>query len=245
MTDIAAALAGPGFALVGGAEMRAALAPHGGLEDWEEFAASWNDMPVDEYMADGGRYRRRRHAVFGARRDEAGIYRAADRPHYQAREYNALNGGIARHFAPVLATTTASGSFRTILRFTRGLFDRLEPGRDWDIEMHQFRIESTRDRQGQPTPEGLHRDGVDYVLVLLIERVNIESGETTIHALDGSLLGSFTLARPLDAALVHDRKVFHGVTAVTPIDPTRPAHRDVLVLTFRAVDGEERAGADL
>jgi hypothetical protein len=76
---------------------------------------------------------------------------------------------------------------------------------------------------------------VDYVLVLLIARVNIASGVTTIHADDKSLLGSFTLATPLDAALVHDREVYHGVTAVEPIDPDLPAYRDVLVLTFRAL----------
>ncbi len=234
MTDIKADLAGPGFALVPAAAMRAALAPFGTLDDWPEFSSAWHDMPVDDYMADGGRYRRRRHAVFIARHGQPDIQRAPDRPHYQSREYNTLNGGIPRHFAQVLPATTQTHSFRTILRFSRALFDQLSPGQDWDIEMHQFRIESSRDTVGQPTPEGLHRDGVDYVLVLLIERINIESGVTTIHGLDKSLLGSFTLAHPLDAALVHDRKVYHGVTAVTPIDPALPAHRDVLVLTFKA-----------
>jgi hypothetical protein len=28
--------------------------------------------------------------------------------------------------------------------------------------------------------------------------------------------------------------VFHGVTTVTPLDPLEPAHRDVLVVTFKA-----------
>ncbi len=231
--DIRARLAGPGFALVGAAEMRAALAPFGALDDWTDFAAGWEGMPVDEYMADGGRYRRRRHAVFHALAGTREISRAPDRPHYQTKEYNTLHGGIARHFAPVRAEVAATRSFTTILGYARALFDALCPGQDWDIEMHQFRIEAVAGAPGQPTPEGLHRDGVDYVLVLLIERVNIESGVTTVHDLDGTELGSFTLAQPLDAALVHDRKVFHGVTAVTPIDAAAPAHRDVLVLTFR------------
>ena len=73
-------------------------------------------------------------------------------------------------------------------------------------------IEARADSQGKPTPEGMHRDGVDYVLVLLVRRQNIASGETTIHDLDRHQLGSFTLAAPLDAALVHDQRVFHGVT---------------------------------
>ena len=36
---------------------------------------------------------------------------------------------------------------------------------------------------GQPTPEGMHRDGVDWVLVLMVRRENIKSGETTIYDL--------------------------------------------------------------
>jgi hypothetical protein len=51
---------------------------------------------------------------------------------------------------------------------------------------------------------------------------------------DDRPLGSFTLAAPLDAALVDDNRVKHGVTAVTPLDASRPAWRDVLVVTFRA-----------
>jgi hypothetical protein len=47
------------------------------------------------------------------------------------------------------------------------------------------------------------------------------------------LLGSFTLTAPLDAALVDDARVFHGVTAVEALDPALPAHRDVLVVTFK------------
>jgi len=80
----------------------------------------------------------------------------------------------------------------------------------------------------------MHQDGVDWVLVLMVGRVNIASGETSIHGLDRSPLGHFTLAEPMDAALVDDHRVFHGVTPVQPLDPAHPAHRDVLVLTFRA-----------
>ena len=75
---------------------------------------------------------------------------------------------------------------------------------------------------------------IPVVIVMLVDRVNIASGTTTMHALDGRLLGSFTLAAPCDAALVDDSRVMHGVTAVHPVDPSRPAWRDVLVVTYRA-----------
>ena len=70
--------------------------------------------------------------------------------------------------------------------------------------------------------------------VLLIRRRNVAQGTTTIHAVeDRRLLGSFTLTDPLDAALVDDARVYHGVTPVEPLDPAEPAYRDVLVVTFR------------
>ena len=98
--------------------------------------------------------------------------------------------------------------------------------------MRQFRIEAPLGGEGLPTPEGMHRDGVDFVLVLLVNRANIASGTTSIHAPDGRELGRFTLTFPLDAALVDDARVAHGVTPVKAIDAASPAYRDVLVVTF-------------
>jgi hypothetical protein len=128
----------------------------------------------------------------------------------------------------------AGATFREVLGFCLRLFGGLRPEADWHIECHQFRIEARPEAAGQPTPEGVHRDGVDYVLVLLVNRNNIASGTTTIHDLDGRTLGSFTLSAPLDAALVDDSRVKHGVTPVHPVDARLPASRDVLVVTFRA-----------
>jgi hypothetical protein len=222
-----------GFAFVHANTMHEALVQSGPLSDWQRFAASWTDLGLDTYMADGGRYRRRRHAVYAATSGGA-IRRGPHQPHYQSRDYNPLNGGVARWFEPVAAAIGDGSSMRTILGFCHALFVGLAPtARSWHIEVHQFRIEARPGEAGYPTPDGMHRDGVDYVLVLLIHRRNIVSGTTTIHAPDRRQLGSFTLTRPFDAALVDDARVYHGVTPVEPLDPASPAFRDVLVVTFR------------
>jgi hypothetical protein len=220
-----------GFAFVHAAEMRTVLAANG-MADWDAFAASWNDLGLDTYMADGGRYRRRRHAAFAATAD--GIIRKPHQPHYQSRDYNMLNGGMARWFDPVTDAVGGSAALRAILDTCHRLFGSLSPTPDpWHVEVHQFRIEALAGLQGRPTPEGMHRDGVDWVLVLMVRRANIASGETTIHDLERRPLGSFTLALPMDAAWVDDSRVFHGVTPVEPRNPAEPAFRDVLVVTFR------------
>ncbi len=218
-----------GFVFAQAPEMRATLGK--GLADWDEFVASWDDLGLDTYMADGGRYRKRRHAAFRAGPD--GVSRKPHQPHYQSRDYNALNGGIARWFEPMAERVADTASFRTILGFCNELFSGLTPAPSWHVEVHQFRIEARPDAAGRPTPEGMHQDGVDWVLVLMVNRVNIAEGETSIHGLDRGLLGSFTLREPLDSALVDDHRVFHGVTPVRALDPAVPAYRDVLVVTFR------------
>jgi len=228
------ALAHDGYVFVQAGAMKRALEAVGPLDDWNAFAASWNDLETDTHMADGGRYRRRRHAVFTAG-PRGEIRRAAHQPHFQALDYNPLNGGVARWFAPITDAAAGSAAMRTILQFSRSLFGRLTPDAPrWKIEVHQFRIEARADTAGLPTPEGLHRDGVDWVLVLLVNRSNIASGTTSIHAPDGRELGRFTLTEPLDSALVDDSRVSHGVTPVQPIDASAPAYRDVLVVTFVA-----------
>ena len=230
--SLTSAIARDGYAFVHAAEMRDLLTRAGSLDDWQAFASSWDTLEIDRYMADGGRYRRRRHAVFAATASGP-IVRAAHQPHYQSRDYNALNGGIARWFEPVDAAIGRGETMHAILTFTRTLFESLAGPRAWHVEVHQFRIEARRDEHGQPTPEGIHRDGVDYVLVLLVDRQNIVSGTTTVHRLDGRELGSFTLASPLDTALLDDSRVAHGVTPIEPLDAGRPAFRDVLVVTWR------------
>lgn len=204
---------------------------------WPAFADSWQRLEIDTYMADGGRYRRRRYATLSA---EAAPGTLAPplriephQPHFQSLDYNRLNGGIARHFAPIEAPVLAGAPMQAALGLGLALFRGLYPGRAAHVEAHQFRIEARADAQGLPTPEGAHRDGVDFVLVMMVRRQNVGSGTTEIHDLDQRRIDSFTLRDPGDAALVHDPFALHGVTPIEPVDAGAPAWRDVLVATYR------------
>ncbi len=234
MQDVEAELAQHGYAHVAAVDFAARLA-QAGLADWDGFAESWNDLGMDTYMADGGRYRRRRHAAFSI--DAGQIRRKPHQPHYQSRDYNALNGGLARWFEPVKPDVAEHPAMRAILHTCFDVFNAATPAPTrpaaWHVETHQFRIEARPGELGQPTPEGLHRDGVDWVLVLLVRRENVASGVTSIHDLQRRFLGSFTLAAAMESALVDDGRVYHGVTAIEPLVAGAPAYRDVLVATFR------------
>jgi hypothetical protein len=223
-----------GFAFVGAQRIEEPLRQRG-FQDWDGFAASWNDLGMDSYMADGGRYRRRRYAAYSVSADS--IVRKPHQPHYQSRDYNPLNGGIERWFEPITAEVERHPVLRSVLQFGFDVFVSLTPvpvrPAAWHVEVHQFRVEARAGQAGLPTPEGAHRDGVDWVLVLLVDRRNATSGATTILDLAHRPLGEFTLEHALDTALVDDSRVFHGVTPILPIDPSHPGYRDVLVVTFR------------
>jgi hypothetical protein len=231
-TEFANLVVRDGFVRVPAAAFRKLL-PDESLIDWSTFAASWNSLSVDAYMADGGRYRRRRFAAFSVSATETA--RKPHQPHYQSRDYNTLNGGIERWFEPIAEAIAFHPALRAVLHTCFALFDPLTQNKPpaWHAEVHQFRIETRLGQVGKPTPEGLHRDGVDWVLVMLVARENIAEGVTTIHDTEKRLIGSFTLTSPLDSAFVDDSRVYHGVTAIEPMDPSKPAYRDVLVVTFR------------
>jgi len=204
-------------------------------DDWASFASSWEDLGVDLYMADGGRYRRRRFAAFSA--NEALFTRKPHQPHYQSRDYNPLNGGLQRWFEPVVDAVATHGATRRILGVCATIFTAVasdsDPPASWHVEMHQFRIEAVAGSSGLPTPEGAHRDGVDWVCVILVNRYNVASGITDIYDSKGGSLQRFTLRAPLDTVFVDDTRVLHGVTPITPLEPELRAFRDVLILTFR------------
>jgi hypothetical protein len=233
-SDVVTSIKANGFVYLDAAKTRALLDTRGGIADWDQFASSWNDLSVDTYMADGGKYRRRRHAVFSV--DNTGaVTREKHQPHYQGLEYNALNGGIERWFEPVLPAIADSIALRSTLALCSSTASSLRPDvATWRVEMHQFRIDAVAGSEGKPTPEGMHRDGVDFVLVLMVRRNNITSGTTTLADNAKLPIGSFTLTAPLDAVMVDDQRLYHGVTPVAPLDQTQPAFRDVLVLTFKA-----------
>ena len=227
-----AELADQGFVRLEASQTRDLLGSDA-MAGWGAFAASWNDLGLDTFMADGGRYRRRRFAAFAVAPGR--LERKPHQPHWQSRDYNPLNGGVQRWFEPVSEAIADHPVTRGVITAGLALFDPLSEPSDqpWHVEMHQFRIEARAGEQGLPTPEGAHRYGVDCVIVMLVDRQNVDSGVTDIFAPDGASLGSFTLIAPGDAVFLDDHRVLHGVTPIRPRDVHGPAVRDVLVVTFR------------
>ena len=230
------------------AELPAALREQGyavlspqGVSDWlgaplaqlEALHADWNDLPPDDYLKDGGRYRTRRHACFTVEAgDNAALQQVPHRAHWQPVEYNALHGGMQRWFAPMREDTVAQPVWQRLLqRLGTAASDMRGAPQKWFVEAHQFRID-TAGGIGRPTPEGAHRDGVDLVAVALVGRQGIKGGETRVFEANGRRGERFTMTEPWTLLVLDDARVIHESTPIQPIADA--GHRDTLVLTFRA-----------
>ncbi|MEQ1669100.1 MAG: 2OG-Fe dioxygenase family protein, partial [Sulfuriferula sp.] len=187
------------------------------------------------FLRDGGRYRQRRHASFVVTAGE--IKQMPHRAHWQPLEYNALHGGMQRLFEPIAPATISQPVWSQLLGAIGAVCDSIKGPRPWYVEAHQFRIDTT-DGIGRPTPEGAHRDGVDFVAILLIARKQVKGGESRVFAADNANGQRFTLLTPWTLLLLDDERVIHETT---PIQPTAAGgHRDTLVLTFRAGGFQEQ-----
>jgi hypothetical protein len=145
-----------------------------------------------------------------------------------------LNGGFVRWFSPVERAIGYHPVTINLLQIGEALAGALagwtEPA--WHAEMHQFRIAADAMEAGHPTHEGLHRDGVSAVLMMLVGRHNVAGRVTTITE-DGRFVAEVTLSQPRSAVLLDDSRLHHCVSPITAADSDRPGWRDALVLTFR------------
>jgi hypothetical protein len=201
--------------------------------DWSSFSDCWNRLELDHYMGDGGVYRYRRYGNFRYRRTNAELVLQPHSPYSQPSYINTLNGGINRHFEPLEAEFTSNVFLQGLLIWCAQIFGyAADFSGDWDIKLHPYRILAMAHAAGHPTPEGLHRDGVDYILTLMVQRQNVVGGETAITRVSGELLWQQALFAPLDIVIADDVMTKHAVSPIRRVDVDQAGHRDVLVAAF-------------
>jgi hypothetical protein len=228
LDELPAQLAAAGWAVVDAASLaRLCGLPADAMSAW---LPVWPALPPDPHLRDGGRYRRRRHGCFIVTPGQ--VQAVPHRAHWQPVEYNALHGGIQRWFEPLPPALVADPAWARLLQGLAGLATGLRGAHTWYAEAHPFRID-TEGGIGRPTPEGAHRDGVDLVAVLIVDRHNVKGGETRVFDARGPQGVRFTLSEPFSVLLLDDERVIHETTPIQPLDGQLPAWRDTLVLTLR------------
>lgn len=200
---------------------------------WTELSAMWDDLPADVYVQAPHSGRFRRYGRFSYSRSDDLLIPLPHAPYFQARDLNVYAGGIDREFAPLTEATIRNLELEATLRAGIAAFIDLDDVRQWELGVHQIRVVARADQPGDPTPEGLHRDGCDFLAVHLIGRKNITGGESLV-SVDG-VEWRLLMREPLETIFIDDVRCMHAASPIRPVDPSRLAARDTLIVTFHYV----------
>ncbi len=205
-------------------------------ESSERLRRDWEHLEPDPYMADGGRSRFRRYGLYQMSATSGHLTHIPDASFYQSIEINPLNGGAHRHFAQLAADTVKNPFLCELIQFDFAqLTSKKHVEDDWLVGVHQIRILARTGVQGNPTPEGIHRDDEDFTAQHLITRHNIDGGINYFH---GS--GPEPTRRPQAVwkqesyfdSYYFDRSLWHSVAPITSGNRDGDGHRDVILIDF-------------
>lgn len=190
----------------------------------EEIKPFFNTLPVDPYIK--GNYRLRRLSRFTVSDDNKLI----KLPHgcfYQSKNYNRLVGNTKREYEELDDELIKLDAFKTlILAFSDSC--KLHP--EAEIGVHQIRITCSPTNYGNPAPEGIHRDGTDFIGIFSVDRENIQGGETHLYTEKKEKPVFSKVLNSGELLLVNDHEFLHFTTPIKPIAECKGT-RDVFVLT--------------
>ncbi|RKT12281.1 hypothetical protein BX285_6251 [Streptomyces sp. 1114.5] len=204
---------------------------------WEGFSRFWENLPLDGHMGDGGTYRRRKYSAISYELDGGAIRPLEHAGFLQSKEINPLNGGVVRRFEAVDRGLLDTPVLRRLLaHFTARIADSAPDDRPpapvRRVNIHQHRITATGVEAGHPTPEGVHRDGVEHIVMMLVARRDVSGGASTLYDNAGTPLLTHTLTEPGDFIFLDDRTCLHSASPVALAPPATEGHRDMFFLEF-------------
>lgn len=194
----------------------------------EQVMAAFADLPLDPFTPGGQRSRRfsQYRATTGQAGDTWRLELLPHRPFLQPRSVNSVAGGIQRPFQPLLIDPSPQ-----VIAGIEAL--GLDRATDWQINVHQCRVVSTPEIKGISVPEGPHRDGHDYGMLAVFDRVNIGGGVTQLFPTGGGEPFFETILQPCQALVYHDASMWHTATDITALDD-RGGHRDLWIIAINA-----------
>lgn len=224
-----------GYSLVGSGDISFSSDLRTTLND---LVASWDNLELDSYLADGGTYRKRRYGRFLFTPEPRRLDLQGDAVYYQGKDYNSLHGGVSRRFAP-LTPDIVENRFLTQLIYTN--FEQLPLPRDlinsrFLVGIHQIRTIAKPGELGKPTPEGVHKDGEMYTVQHFIKIENADGGTFNIFDNNKKKLIDWAQRDTLDTVFLGDEAVYHSVSPIVSRDSLSPGIRDILLIDYDPVN---------
>jgi hypothetical protein len=192
----------------------------------DKILESYDSCPVDEYMGNGTRHKRfAQYRLHPADSGDSWEYERLEHRDYTAfKKFNPVGGGMRRAYEPIEV------DFTPLISLAIAGLD-LDRSEDWQINVHQNRSCAQADTPAPLTPEGVHQDGHEFVMIAVLRKVNVAGAQTRLWKPgEDKPFWTGTLAER-QAVLLDDRAVAHDVTDVETANG-EPAHRDIVIVAF-------------
>src|SRR5882724_2623089 len=127
----------------------------------DEILGSYDDLPVDDYMGNGTRFKKFSQYRMTWHGSAWGFELLPHRDYTAYKKFNKAAGGIRRAYEPIKVDFTPMIAMGA-MRFPLDVSD------EWQINVHQNRTRASADADGPLTPEGIHHDGHDFVMIAVL-----------------------------------------------------------------------------
>lgn len=193
----------------------------------EEASNSFADLSLDIYVPVKNRYRRFTQYRMRHENNDWQFESLPHRAYVTYSKFNSVAGGVEREYEPII--TDFTGHIRLAANSIP-----LDTADEWQINVHQYRIfVKERELEGVIVPEGLHKDGHDYVFIGVYDRHNITGAELSLRPDNDKETPFFITTLPAGKGVVFEDKImWHYVTQIEPIDGQKTAYRDTVVVAF-------------
>jgi len=232
-------------------------------EDFSSFLDTWNRLPPDPVY--GFRQTTQTRVLIEEGKIERQPRAAFLIPYGENKQLKDMR----REFAEAEPAFLQSKTLHAVWRLMRQLvLANGKKGTPYISGCHQFRIIKRPDNleelgpfgtvNNSPTPEGVHQDGADLVLVMFVNSSNMaprsaesrlydlsqDSGvldqEQSLKARQETCLFEHNLTVPFESLIIRDRKVKHDNRPLESKDSSADAYRDVLVMWAREFNKDDK-----
>ena len=190
---------------------------------------SFVNLPYDKYEKSKGYYFRfRRFSKFYIINDSISFI--SDTKFFQAKQLNRYAGGLKRKFLPIEDKI----KFKMVELFKNNFLGTLNNKKKMEIGLHQLRIKCGKNFVGYPVPEGWHKDGFNFVILINFGSKNITGGVTRIKEKLNDNKDTFSsFLEKGEFIFTNDKKLFHYTDPINVKKQNVEGSRDTLVITIK------------
>ena len=144
----------------------------------KKILSSFNQLPADPYEKSKGnffRFRKYSRIIIDNRSKQKNIFFLKNNFFFQNKNRNRFAGGKKRVFKEI-----NKNILDFFVKIFLNHFNTFFINKKIEVGYHQIRIKCSSNFVGYPVPEGWHKDGFSYVVIINFDSKNIEGGVTRI-----------------------------------------------------------------